>query len=142
MKALNASLVVVLFALLVTPAHAEECQTGWEDAAGAPQNRAINIDFASLARLDRAVLPEGTSGIACRRASIVPMPDDIRVLIEWGVSFGLLVEDGRSLWIWSRGGRLQSTVDNGELSAAESDGVNGWLEVAQARFDAALAARR
>jgi len=69
------------------------------------------------------------------------MANDVRVLIEWSVAFGIVEEGPRALWIWARAGRLQTTVDHGELSVAESAAVNAWLETAQARFDAALARR-
>jgi hypothetical protein len=136
MKAIDLVLAAGAF-FLAAPAQAEECRAASTVADGEPQFTAIMVDTASPTRLDPTALPHRTSAIACGRSSIVPAPDDVRILIEWAVSLGI-VEGPRSLWIWARAGRLQVTVDDGELSTAERTAVNAWLEAAQARFDAAL----
>ena len=140
MKAINLFLAAALIVLVVSPLHAEDCRAGSTSSDGEQRITPIRVDLASTTPLNRAAVPEGTSGVACGRLSIVPMPDDVRVLIEWRVSFGV-VEGSRSLWIWARAGQLQTTVDGGELSSAESSAVGDWLLAAQARFNAALARR-
>jgi hypothetical protein len=141
MQAIKVFLAACLFTVLVSPAQAEECQAGRTGADGEPQTTAIIVDLASSTRLDPAALPERTSAVACRRSSIVPMPDDVRVLIEWAVAFGIAEQGPRVLWIWARAGRLRFTVDHGELSIAERAAVDDWLKAAQARFAAALGRR-
>lgn len=141
MKAISVLLAAALFTFMVSPANAEECRAAWTGAGGEPQSTAIIVDLASRTRLDPAALPEGASAVMCPRSSIVPMPNDVRVLIEWGVAFGIAEEGPRALWIWAKAGRLRTTIDDGELSVAETAAVNDWLEAAQARFDAALARR-
>lgn len=115
-------------------AYAENCVVGWTDAHGEPQTTPVVINFASEEPLN-AALPQGASGVACPRYSVVPLPEDIRVLTELGVSLGWMEEGGRSLWIWSQNGLLQITVDNGDLSPAEAAAVNRWSAVAQSRFE-------
>ena len=129
--------VLLATALLASasPAPRADCLAAWTDAAGEPQSTWVVLDLASPSELDPAALPERTSGIACPRASIVPLPEDIRVLGELGVSLGIIEEGGRTLWIWSQNGLLQTTVDDGELSAAEAADVNRWSAAAQTRFE-------
>lgn len=141
MIANNFLLIVALFASSVSTAQAEECSAAWTDASGEAHIASIVINLASTNSLGAAALPQRTSGVACPRASIVPLPNDVRVLIELGVSLGIMDEGGRALWIWARGGRLQTTIDNGELSPAEAAAVREWSEAAQARFDEALSRR-
>jgi len=141
MKAIRAILAAGLLAFLMSPAQAEQCRAGRSGAGGEPQFTLITVDLASGAKLDPASLPPGTNGIVCRRASIVPRPEDVRVLIEWRVALGLTEDGPRALWIWARDGRLATTIDHGELSAAERAAVDAWLRDAQARFEAAAAQR-
>lgn len=115
--------------------HAENCVAGWIDAHGESQTTPVVINFASEELLNAAALPQGASSVACPRDSVVPLPEDIRVLTELGVSLGLVEEGGRSLWIWSQSGLLQTTVDNGDLSPAEVVAVNRWSAVTQPRFE-------
>jgi len=139
MKAIGTVMAASLLALLVSPARAEECRAGRGGPGGEPQFTAIQVDLASPTKLDAASLPEGTNGIVCRRASLVPRPDDVRMLIEWHVALGLEEGGPRVLWIWARDGQLQTRVNHGALSAAESTAVDQWRAAAQARFAAALA---
>jgi hypothetical protein len=133
-------LAAAVSALAAEPALAENCVAGWVDRSGASQTTVMAIDWSSR-QLDRSDLPLGASGIACPRDSIVPEPSDLRVLTELGVSFGVVDATGRSLWIWTRAGRLQIHVEHGELVAVERAAVDAWTVAAQRRFDAALARR-
>jgi hypothetical protein len=133
-------LAAALSIFAAEPALAENCVAGWVDGSGAPQTAAMAIDWSSR-QLDRSDLPQGASGIACPRASIVPEPADLRILTELGVSFGVVDPTGRSLWIWTRAGRLQIHVEHGELAGGERAAVDAWTVAAQGRFDAALARR-
>jgi hypothetical protein len=133
-------LSVALLASGVTDAQSH-CVAGWIDPGGAKRTAPIIIDVNRTARLDAAVLPKRTSGIACPRPSIIPLPADVRVVIELGVSFGIVDEAGRALWISARDGRLQTTIDGGELSSTEAAAVSHCSALAQARFDEALSRR-
>jgi hypothetical protein len=137
--------LLVSFALMAATAprlEAENCRAGWSEAGRGAQSSELVIDLTGEAPLDRAALPPGTIAIACPRASIVPRPQDIRILTELGVSFGLIEERGRrSLWIWSEDGLLRTEVDNGELSRVEAAAVSHWTASAQPRFEARAARR-
>jgi hypothetical protein len=69
------------------------------------------------------------------------MANDLRVLAELGVAFGIVEDGPRSLWLYTDGDRLQVQVDGGELRPSEATAVNDWLAVAQSRFGKALASR-
>jgi hypothetical protein len=141
MKAIGFFLAAGLLTLAVAPARADECRAGRSGPGGDPLFTPIDIDLASRTRLDAVALPEGTNGIVCARASIVPRPEDVRVLIEWRVALGLTADGPRALWIWARDGRLETQVNHGDLSAAERAAVDDWLRTAQPRYQAALARR-
>lgn len=140
MKAIIVFLAAGFFTF-ASPAVAEACRAAWTGADGEPETRAIAVDFVSRARLDPALLPPGTSAIVCRRPSLVPLANDVRVLIEWRVAFAVSGDGPRMLWISARDGRLQITVDHGELNVAEAAAVDDWLKMAQARFAASLGGR-
>ncbi len=118
---------------LFSPVHAEECQLLLDSSQVLP----IQLVLEDPAHLN--ALPDNAAAVACPRASLVPMPSDIRVLTEWGVAFGIIEDGPRSLWIWMEDGRLQVTVDDGELTPAEAAAVSEWLESSQAQVDAAFA---
>ena len=125
--------------LAASAAQAQNCVAGWGNASGGAETRSVVLDLSSPARLDRSSFPEKSETIACARPSIVPDPDDVRVLIELSLAFGVVDEAGRSLWIYAEDGRLKTQLDDGKLSSAEKAGVKAWLEAAQLRFTAALA---
>lgn len=141
MKAIMAFLAAGLLAFPALPTQAEACRAGRSGAGGEPQFTSIALDLASRTRLDPAALPQGTNGVVCRRPSIVPRAEDVRVLTEWRVAFGITEDGPRALWIWARDRRLQTIVDHGALSVAERAAVDDWLAAAQARFDASLGQR-
>lgn len=120
---------------LSSPASSEECQLLLNKSQPVP----IQLTLDSLTRLN--TLPSDASAVACPRASLVPMQNDVRVLTEWGVAFGIVEDGPRSLWIWAADGRLQVKVDDGELTPTEAAAVRHWLERSQTLFDAALASR-
>lgn len=134
MNSINIFAAATSIAFLASPAYAERCMTASTSADGAPINTPILVDLASETRLDPAALPERTVAVMCPRRSIVPLPNDVRVLREWHVSFGIAEEGPRALWISARAGRLEITVDNGELNAEERAALNAWLEPANVRF--------
>ena len=103
------------------------------------QTEPLALALDDPARL--APLPEGSTAIACPRASIVPIGNDLRVLTELGVAFGIIEEGPRSLWLYAADGRLQVQIDSGELSPPEAAAVSDWLARAQGRFDEAPASR-
>jgi len=138
MKAFKLLLAAGLYVVMNSPAHAEECVAGSTDVSGEWRYTTIIVDLASDAGLDPSALPARTSAVMCPRSSILPMPGDIRVLIEWRVAFGIAEEGPRSLWISSTAGRLQVTIDDGELNASEQAALDDWVAVAQARFTAAI----
>ena len=118
---------------------AEQCKVVSTGADGQLKFTDISLDLAGGAELDPAALPERPSGVMCRRPSIVPRPGDERVLIEWGLSFGIAEEGPRALWIWARAGSLQFKIDNGKLNAREKAALKRWREAAQLRYRVALA---
>jgi hypothetical protein len=137
-----AAATLLMAALLSAPGPqpiAETCIAGWSDEGGVPQTAQVVLTLSGTEPLDRSALPDRTSGIVCPRASIVPLPDDVRVLSELGVSFGVMDEAGRSLWIWARAGRLRTMVRNGRLIRSESAALRRWSVIAQRRFAEALA---
>lgn len=116
-------------------APAEPCKVAWTDSAGAPRYTPIDVDLAGKARLDPAALPDRASAIMCLRRSLVPRPEDYRVLSEWRLPFGIAEEKGqRALWISARAGRLEVKVDGGKLSTAERAAVRQWIAPANIRF--------
>jgi len=141
MKAIHFVLAIALPALWTSPARAEECVASPMDAASDFQFPRVTLDLGSGAKLDPAALPPGTAAILCPRPSLVPLADDIRVLLEWNVAFGILEPGQRMLWVSATAGRLQITVDDGELNAAEQAAVDAWVATSQARFTAALTRR-
>ena len=142
MKVITLVLAMGVPALGASPAHADQCVASPMNPDSNFQFPRVELDLGNRARLDRAQLPAGTAIVVCRRPSLVPQAGDLRVLLEWGVAFGIAEDEGpRSLWISSSAGRLEITVDNGELSAAEQAAVDAWLAGAQARFTAGLAHR-
>jgi hypothetical protein len=134
-------LVAIACSCLAAPvsAAAEECAVGFTDARGEAQASPIKLDPAQ--KLDLATLPNGASGIMCRRPSIIPQPNDLRVLTELGLAFGIVDDARRSLWIYATAGRLQTRLDEGKLTATEEAQLDAWLIPAQARFERALAAK-
>ena len=133
-------LAVGLSALICFPARAaEQCKVGSTAADGQPRYTDISLDLASSAKLDPSVLPEGSSAVMCRRTSIVPRPEDVRVLSEWGVAFGIVEPGPRALWISVNAGIVEVTVDNGKLKASEKAAVKEWREAAQLHYFLALA---
>jgi hypothetical protein len=133
-KTIGALLVAGWLASASPPARAEQCMAGWRDAQGKAQFTPVTIDFASAARFDPTTLPERTWAVMCNRQSLVPRPDDVRVLSELHVAFGIAGDGKRSLWISARAGRLQVTVDGGKLTLAEQRAVDEWLDPANVRF--------
>lgn len=123
-----------LLACAGAPARAEQCMAASTDPRGETRHSWIEIDFARETRFDPAALPEGTVAIMCRRASIVPRPDDVRVPSEWRIPFGITQGGDRALWIGVRAGRLQVSVDGGKLSPAEKKAVKDWLDPANVRL--------
>jgi hypothetical protein len=143
MKPIILVLAATLSALIATPAlAADDCKVGSTGPGGEPIIADIALDLASGARLDPAVLPERASGVMCRRASLVPRPEDVRVLIEWRVAFAIHDWGTRALWIMVRAGTLDVTVTNGKLNAREKAAVKEWREAAQLRYVLAVAATR
>lgn len=140
MMAMKLVLTMALAVAASSPADAEDCVAASARAGGEWHYPRIAVDLRSGARLDAAVLPEAASAVMCPRPSIVPLPDDVRVLIEWGVAFGI-ANGPRNLWVSAFHGRLEVTVDDGELNASEQSAVDDWLATAQARFTAALTRR-
>jgi hypothetical protein len=141
MKLIFLVLAIGAPALAATPAHADPCVSAPMNPDSNFQFPHFELDLGDGVRLDRARLPAGTAIVVCRRASLIPQPDDLRVLMEWNVAFGISEDRGpRSLWISATAGRLEITVDNGELSVAEQAAIDAWVAAAQARFSAALAA--
>jgi hypothetical protein len=136
MKAIGTILAAGIFASLSAPAHAGRCMAGSRDANGAPRQTPVVVDLDSERRLDPGALPERTSAVMCARRSIVPRPNDIRVLSEWNVAFGIAEEGGRrrNLWISVSAGRVETRVEGGELSAAERAAVEEWRTPANIRF--------
>lgn len=136
MKAIGTILTAGFLASLSAPAHAERCMAGSRDANGAPRNTPVAVDLDSERRLDLGALPERTSAVMCARRSIVPRPNDIRVLSEWNVAFGIAEEGGRrrNLWISVSAGAVETRVEGGELSAAERAAVEEWRTPANIRF--------
>ena len=125
---------------IASPALAEEqCKVASKDAQGRLLFTDISLDLAGGAELDPAALPERPYGVMCRRPSIVPLPGDERVLIEWGLSFGIVEDGPRALWIWARAGTLQFKIDDGKLNGREKAALKRWREAAQLRYRAALA---
>lgn len=118
---------------------AEQCKVASTGADGRPRFTDISLDLEGGAELDPAALPERPSGVMCRRSSIVPRPGDERVLIEWGLSFGIVEDGPRALWIWARAGTLRFKIDNGRLNAREKVALKRWREAAQLRYRLALA---
>jgi hypothetical protein len=140
MPAMKLVLTMALAVAASSPADAEDCVAASSRARGEWHYPRIIVDLRSGARLDAAALPEGTTAVMCPRPSIVPLPDDVRMLIEWGVAFGI-ANGPRNLWVSALHGRLEATVDDGELSASEQSAVDDWLATAQPRFTAAVTRR-
>jgi hypothetical protein len=134
MKAINILLVAASISFAASPAYAERCMAASTGADGEPVNTPVIVDLASETRLDPAALPERTVGVMCPRSSIIPLTNDVRILSEWHVAFGIREEGPSSLWIGARAGRLEFTVDHGELTTREKAAVNEWLEAANIRF--------
>ena len=134
MKLINVLPAVGALVFLASSARAEECRAAWTSADGEVHTAIVVVDFASRTRLDPAALPQGASALMCLRPSIVPRPDDIRVLSEWRIPFGIAEQGGRTLWIGANAGILETRVEHGELSSAERSAVNQWREAAQLRF--------
>ena len=136
MKATGIFLAGGIFASLGAPAGAERCMAAFRDANGEPRNAPVVIDLDREGRLDTGALPQGTSAVMCARSSIVPRPNDIRVLSEWNLPFGIAEEGGRrrSLWISVRAGGVEARVEGGELSAAERAALEAWRTPANIRF--------
>src|SRR4029453_17186745 len=134
MRAIKTVLAAGLFILTISPAQADDCMAASPSETGGQTNTPINLDLASEARLDPALLPARASAVMCPHPSIVPRPGDERVLAEWRVAFGIKEPGPRALWISARAGTLQITVEGGELSATERAAVDRWLEAAQLRF--------
>ena len=123
-----------------SPAYAEDCVAASTNGGGEWHYLPVHMDLGGGARLSPATLPENTAAVTCPRQSIVPLPDDIRVLIEWGVD--LFIANGpRKLWISAYHGRVEATVHDGGLSAGERSAVDAWRASAQARYTAAVARR-
>lgn len=135
MKAIDVLLVAGALAFAASPARAETCRTGWTGADGTVQTAAIALDLASPQRLDPAAFPRGTSAIMCLRSSIVPEPDDVRVLSELGIPFGIVVQgEPRTLWLYVEAGQVRYRVEHGDLGIAERAAANRWQEAAERRF--------
>ena len=143
MKAISIFLAGGVFASLGAPAYAERCMAASRDANGEPRNAPVSIDLDREGRLDTGVLPERTSAVMCARSSIVPRPNDIRVLSEWNLPFGIAEEGGRqrSLWISVRAGAVETKVEGGSLSAAERAAIEAKIALYQFQFDAQSADR-
>ena len=135
MKAINILLATGAFVFLASPTRAGTCRAAWTEADGTVQTAAITLDLASAQRLDPATLPHGASAIMCLRSSIVPEPDDVRVLSELRIPFGIAVQEGpRTLWIYVEAGQVRYRVEHGDLSTAERAAANRWQEAAERRF--------
>ena len=124
--------------LAASGANAEDCVAGWENESGRPETQSVALDLSNPAKLERKYFPQSVESIVCARTSIVPLPADIRVLIELGVAFGVADGTGRSLWIYAENGLLKTELDDGKLSPTEKAGVKAWLNAAQVRVTAAL----
>lgn len=136
MNAIGLILSAGIIASPSAPAHAERCMAGSRDANGASRYTPVVFDLDSAGRLDSGALPERTSAVMCARRSIVPRPNDIRVLSEWNVGFGIIEEGGRGrvLWISVDAGRVETRVERGELTAAERAAIEAWRTPANIRF--------
>lgn len=134
MKLLTGMLAAALSASGVSPAQAERCMAASMAANGEPQYTQVVVDLDSETRLNPADLPERTVAVMCLRPSIVPMPNDVRVLSEWRVAFGIAEQGARALWISAEAGRIQIRVDDGELNARERAALDEWLVPANVRL--------
>jgi hypothetical protein len=126
-------LAVAGWTLATSAAHATEHCKALSRTPGGDVITSVALDLDGAGRLDPHALPEGTNAILCRRAAIVPRPEDARVPSELGVAF-VVAEGERALWIRPRGGRLKASVEGGELSPEEAAAVDAWLKAAQAGF--------
>ena len=128
-------------AFVASAAGAETCKVHSKSAVPESEITTLDLDLAQPAKLDPRQLPPRTDAIMCRRPSIVPQPDDVRVIIELGVPFGIAEGGPRSLWIFVTAGIVKTRVENGQLTRSETARLNDWLETAQRRFILAVAER-
>ena len=125
---------------IASAAATEACRVAVIAPDGTASYPEISLDLTASTRLDREALPPGTSAMMCRRSTLVPQADDIRVLSELGVAFGIVAQGPRVLWISIRAGMVEVMVEHGRLNPSERAAVNSWRSDAQRRFLLAVAA--
>jgi hypothetical protein len=124
---------IAVFAV-TPPAAAEECTAAGKNQKGEVYVRSVTLDFENTARLDAKQLPENAETILCQRSTLIPRANDVRVLTELHLPFGVYA-DGRTLWIYAAHGQIQTNSDENVLNAIETVALKQWLTKAQARFD-------
>jgi hypothetical protein len=84
-------------------------------------------------------LPDGTTMVVCGRDSIIPTPNDARVLTDYHMP--LSITDGeRVAFLELFKGQVMLRIAQGELTPAETREVQPRLDAIQARFNASAEA--